>query len=87
MTNRFYKVEVFGENHNPLPTQCKPYHKQSVDFYTRGMTHFQYVCLDALADDAAFMTMRDVRYVRLTLLGAYRMLWLMGTRVLWRTLD
>ena len=87
VTNRFYKVEVFDHNHNPLPTQCKPYHKQSVDFYTTGMTHFQYVCLDALADDAAFMTMRDVAFVRLTLLGAYRMLWLMGTRVLWRTLE
>ena len=87
VTNRFYALEVLDENHNPLPTQCKPYHKQSVDFYSVGMTHFQYVCLDALADDAAFVAMRDVRYVRLTLLGAYRMLWLMGTRVLWRTLE
>ena len=87
VTNRFYALEVFDENHNPLATQCKPYHKQSVDFYSVGMTHFQYVCLDALADDAAFVAMRDVRFVRLTLLGAYRMLWLMGTRVLWRTLE
>ena len=87
VTNRFYELEVFDENHNPLATQCKPYYKQSVDFYTEGMTHFQYVCLDALADDAAFVAMRHVRFVRLTLLGEHRMLWLMGTRVLWRTLE
>jgi hypothetical protein len=87
VTNRFYELEVFDENHNPLPTQCKPYHKQSVDFHSAGMTHFQYVCLDALADDAAFVAMRRVRFVRLTLLGHYRMLWLMGARVLWRTLE
>ena len=42
------------------------------------MTHFQYVCLDALAEDDAYVAMRDVRFVRLTLLGEYRMLWLMG---------
>ena len=87
VTNRFYALEVFDHNHNPLSTQCKPYFKQSVDFYSEGMTHFQYVCLDALAEDAAFVAMRAVRFVRLTLLGEYRMLWLMGTRVLWRTLE
>ena len=87
VTNRFYALEVFDHNHNPLATQCKPYHKQSVDFYSEGMTHFQYVCLDALADDAAFVAMRHVRFVRLTLLGEHRMLWLMGARALWRTLQ
>jgi hypothetical protein len=87
VTNRFYALEVFDINHNPLATQCKPYHKQSVDFYSEGMTHFQYVCLDALADDATFVAMRDVRFVRLTLLGEHRMLWLMGTRAVWRTLE
>jgi hypothetical protein len=87
VTNRFYELEVFDVDHNPLATQCKPYHKQSVDFYSEGMAHFQYVCLDALADDAAFLAMRDVRFVRLTLLGEHRMLWLMGTRAVWRTLE
>ena len=29
--------------------------------------------------------MRNVYYVRLTLLGEYRMIWLTGMRVLWRT--
>jgi hypothetical protein len=87
VTNRFYELEVFDTNHNPLPRQCKPYHKQQVDFYTEGMAYFQYVCLDALADDEAYTTMRRVRYVRLTLLGEYRMLWLTGLHVEWRTLE
>ena len=87
VTNRFYTIEVFDANHNPLVTQCKPYFEQSVDFYTAGMSYFQYVCLDALAEDDAYVAMRNVYYVRLTLLGEYRMLWLTGMRVLWRTMD
>ena len=87
VTNRFYKLEVFDTNHNPLPRQCKPYHKQSVDFYTEGMAYFQYVCLDALAEDEDYNAMRHVRYVRLTLLGDYRMIWLTGLRAEWRTIE
>ena len=87
VTNRFYELEVFDSDHNPLRMQCKPYFKQSVDFYTGGMFYFQYVCLEALAEDDAYVAMRDVRFVRLTLLGEYRMLWLTGTRVAWRTLE
>ena len=87
VTNRFYEIEVFDTNHNPLPRQCKPYHKQSVDFYTEGMAYFQYVCLDALAEDEDYATMRKVRYVRLTLLGDYRMIWLTGLRAEWRTIE
>ena len=83
VTNRFYELEVFDTHHNPLRTQCKPHFKQSTDFYTAGMTYFQYVCLEALAEDDAYMAMRDVRYVRLTLLGEHRMLWLMSTRALY----
>tara|TARA_B110000858_G_C17807941_1_gene479055 strand:- start:129 stop:2324 length:2196 start_codon:yes stop_codon:yes gene_type:complete len=87
VTNRYYRVEVYDTNHNPLPVQCKPYFKQSTDFYVNGMVHFQYVCLETLAEDLAYVTMRRVRYVRLTLLGDYRMIWIQGVRVMWRTLD
>jgi hypothetical protein len=87
VTNRFYELEVFDENHNPLPTQCKPYHRQSVDFYTVGMAYFQYVCLEALAEDAEYEQMRHVRFVRLTLLGEYRTLWITGLRAEWRSLE
>lgn len=87
VTNRFYKLEVFDVHHNPLAVQCKPHWKQSTDFYSAGMTRFQYACLDALAEDAAYAAMRHVRYVRLTLLGEHRMLWLDGMRVLWRTVE
>ena len=56
---------------------------QAVGRLLGGHDAFQYVCLDALADDAAFTTMR--RAIALTLLGAYRMLWLMGTRAVARS--
>ena len=87
VTNRFYELEVFDESHNPLPTQCKPYHRQSTDFYTAGMAYFQYVCLEALAEDAEYEQMRHVRFVRLTLLGEYRTIWLTGLRAEWRSLE
>ena len=86
VTNKYYELEVFDAAHNPLPVQCKPYHRQSVDVYSDGLTAFQYVCLEASATDDEYVAMRDVHYVRFTLLGEYRMLWLEGVRVVWRAL-
>jgi len=83
---RLYEVTVYDESHNPLPTQCKPAAEQSVDYYQEGFVHFQYVCLEALATDAAYAAMRHVRFVRLTLPGAYRMLWFESVRLVLRTL-
>jgi hypothetical protein len=87
VTNKYYAVEVFDAAHNPLPTQCKPYHRQSIDVYKDGLMAFQYVCLEALATDAEYNALRHVHYVRFTLLGAYRMLWVEGVRVEWRSLK
>jgi hypothetical protein len=87
VTNKYYTLEVFDAAHNPLPVQCKPYHRQSIDVYSDGLTAFQYICLEASAADNEYVTMRDVHYVRFTLLGEYRMLWLEGVRVVWRALK
>jgi len=87
VTNRYYTVEVLDEYHNPLATQCKPFHRQSVDVYSDGLVDFQFVCLEPLAEDAEFAAMRDVRYVRLTLLGSFRMIWLRNVRVIWRSIE
>jgi hypothetical protein len=87
VTNRYYTVEVLDEYHNPLATQCKSFHRQSIDVYSDGLTDFQFVCLEALAEDADYEAMRHVRYVRLTLRGSHRMLWLHNVRVLWRTIE
>lgn len=86
-SNRHYSVAVFDELHHPLSTQCKPFFEQSVDHYTDGLVYLQYVCLDALASDAAYAAMRHVRYVRLTLTGAFRMIWLKNVRVMFRTVQ
>jgi len=83
---RLYEVTVYDDSHNPLPTQCKPPGEQSVDYYQEGFVHFQYVCLEALAADAAYAAMRHVRFVRLTLPGAYRMLWFESVKLVLRTL-
>jgi len=82
-----YTVTTYDENHNPLPQQCKPFYEQIVDHWTPGLVHFQYVCLGASAALETYALMRTVRYVRLTLRGAYRMLWLDRIRAVWRALD
>tara|TARA_Y100000389_G_C17469136_1_gene528661 strand:+ start:4191 stop:8210 length:4020 start_codon:yes stop_codon:yes gene_type:complete len=87
ITNRYYEVEVLDEYHNPLPTQCKPFWRQSVDVYVTGLTDFQYVCLQPSAEDAEYEALRGVRFVRITLLGSHRMIWLKSVRVVWRTLE
>jgi len=81
-----YTVTVYDETHNPLSTQCKPFYEQVVDHWTPGLDRFQYVCLGASADLATYALMRSVRYVRITLRGAYRMLWIDRLKVVWRTL-
>ena len=82
--NRFYEVTVYDESHSLLDVQCKPYYKQSVDHYKDGLVHFEFVCLEALASDAAYDAMRHARFVRLTLTGSYRMIWLDAVRVVLR---
>lgn len=86
-SNKYYTVTVMDDVHNPLSTQCKPYFEQSVDHYADGLVYFQYACLNALASDAAYEIMRNVRYVRLTLTGAYRMIWIENVRLMFRTLQ
>ena len=83
--NRLYTVTVYDETHNPLERQCKPYYEQSIDHYTDGLVHFQFVCLEALAEDSEYQAMTKVRFVRLTLTGSYRMIWLEGLTVVLRT--
>ena len=63
----------------------KPYYEQGVD-YRDGLIRFEYVCLRALAADAAYAALRHVRLVRLTLTSGYRMLWLESMRLVLRTL-
>jgi len=84
--DRFYEVVVYDASHNLLNTQCKPYYEQSVDHPTEGLVHFQYVCLEAMATDAEYAALRHVRFVRLTLTGRFRMLWLESIRLVLRTL-
>ena len=81
-----YTVTVYDETHNPLSTQCKPFYEQVVDHWTAGLDRFQYVCLGASAELATYALMRSVRYVRITLRGSYRMLWIDRLKVVWRTL-
>ena len=81
-----YTVTVYDETHNPLSTQCKPFYEQVVDHWTAGLDRFQYVCLGASAELATYALMRSVRYVRITLRGSYRMIWIDNLKVVWRTL-
>lgn len=81
----FYELNVMDESHNPLEIQCKPHYEQSVDHYQDGLVHVQHVCLEALAEDADYAAMQHARFLRLTLMGSHRMIWLDSLVVVLRT--
>ena len=79
-----HDLVALDHNHNPLPVQCKDWNSQAVSAYSDGLRKFQHVCLSAMATDADYEAMRHVGYLKLTLLGEHRLLWLHDVTVLWR---
>ena len=71
----------------PAAEQCKPYHSSRSTSTPRAWPTSSTCASTRSRRTTTYAAMRHVRFVRLTLLGEYRMLWLMGTRALWRSMD
>ena len=82
-----YQIEVFDLNHNPLDDQCKEWNHQVVDSYTSGLVHFQFVCLNTLAENSEYESMTQVRYLKLKLIGTYRLLAIDKIRAIFRAVT
>lgn len=81
-----YEVHTYDQHHNPTPVRCQTWQAQRLTAYSPGLRAVQYVCLDALASEAAYAAMRAVRHVRLVLPGEVRMVWVDSLRAVFRTL-
>jgi len=81
-----YTVDTFDQHHNPTPRRCQTWQDQQVTAHSPGTRSVQFVCLSALATEADYASMRTVRYVRLTLPGEMRMVWVDALRPVFRTL-
>ena len=81
-----YVVSIYDESHTPL-SSCKDHTQQVVDGYSPGLRDVDIVCSNAIISDAEITQLEKVRYVRISLIGAYRMLWLESISVIWRTLG
>jgi hypothetical protein len=85
--NRGWRLEVFDANHHKLSTQCQDWnYASSVTEWSLGLTDITHRCLNGLASDADFNDLAKTRYVRITLIGEYRQLWVDTIDVFFRAI-
>ena len=84
-----YEITLLDNDHRPLPSkfQCDPLSLQVVQNYVAGLRTVQHRCLPASADPEAYAALAGdgVGYVRLTLPGSLRMIWLDSIVLEYRT--
>jgi hypothetical protein len=84
-----YELTLLDENHNPLPSkfQCDPLSLQVVQNYVAGLRTVQHRCLPPSAEPEAYAALAGdgVGYVRLTLPGTLRTIWLDSVVLEFRT--
>jgi hypothetical protein len=83
---RGYTLTLLDSMHNHLKVNCLPLSEQSVTSYTAGLRRVQHRCLSALAEPAEYHELSRVRYIKLTLTGTYRIIWLDRIDAVFRTL-
>lgn len=79
-----YELELRDEGHRLLSEQCAPQSKQVVAWYTDGLRILQHRCVSPLDSTARLLELAKARYVRLTLPGADRQIWLDSVRITFR---
>ena len=86
--NRGWRLTVFDDHHHELPTRCQDWnHGSVVTEHVEGLTRVQHSCLHATATDEDYETMSKARFLRVTLIGNYRQLWLDLINVYFRAIT
>lgn len=86
--NRGWHIEVFDDHHHPLSVQCQDWnYGSSATEYTDGLVDVQHHCLQPTATDAEYESMAKVRFLKLTLIGSYRQIWLDEVNVYFRAIT
>lgn len=70
-----YTVTLTDDHRLPLRVGCLPWSEQNVAHWTHGLRKVQHRCARVLASDADLKELSRARYVRITLNGEHRQLW------------
>ena len=86
--NRGWELTAYGASHNPLPVQCQDWNVGSnVAEHSEGLTHVVHACLPATATDSDYDAMSKARFLRITLIGEFRQIWLDTVDVYFRAIS
>ena len=84
--NRGWRLRVYDNTHTELPVQCQSWHTGSLSEYTEGLTDLQHACLKPSATDDEYEILSTARFLRITLIGNYRQIWLDSVEVYFRAI-
>lgn len=86
--NRGWRLTVYDETHNELSVQCQAWNigSNAVEYF-EGLTHVTHACLPATASDSDYDVLSHARFLRITLIGEYRQVWLDKTDVYFRKIN
>ena len=85
--NRGWRLEVFDDHHHPMERSCIDWnYGSSATEHAEGLTDVQHHCLSATAENEDYEVMSKVRFLRITLIGQYRQLWLNEVNVYFRAI-
>jgi hypothetical protein len=84
--NRGWRLTAYDDHHHELPIQCQSWVKARATEHAEGLTDVEHGCLPASAEPEAYYTLSKARFLRITLIGEFRQVWLDQVDVYFRTI-
>lgn len=84
--SRGWRLTAYDDHHHELPVQCQSWVKARATEHTEGLVNVEHACLPAIAEPEAYYTMSRARFLRITLIGAHRQIWLDRIDVYFRSI-
>jgi hypothetical protein len=86
--NRGWKLTAYDESHHELSVQCQDWNYGSnAAEHIEGLTDVTHACLSPLATDHDYEILSGARYLRITLIGQWRQIWLDDVQIYFRRLP
>ena len=86
--NRGWRLTVYDDYHHELPVQCQDWnYGSSATEYTEGLTDLHHLCLKPTAIDEEYEVLSKARFLRITLIGEYRQVWVDQIDVYFRAIT
>ena len=86
--NRGWELTAYDESHNPLSVQCQDWNiGANAAEHADGLIHVTHACLPATAADSDYDVLSHARFLRITLIGEYRQIWLDNVDVYYRAIT